>query len=97
MNSLWRLFSGGTRLVGEFLSRPGQEHVIKGVPVTSIDESGHGVLHLYVRREKQTYEFNFARTLPGEKLNLLVSSAKQDRFKKKELEGRGAVSAMNMS
>lgn len=43
-----------------------------------------GVVHLHVRKDKETFEFTYARTLPGEKLNLVVGSAKKDRFKKSE-------------
>eukprot|EP00438_Fugacium_kawagutii_P032611 Skav233156 [mRNA] locus=scaffold1669:336844:338145:+ [translate_table: standard] len=48
------------------------------------DENGHGVVHVHVRKDKDTFEFSYMRTLPGEKLNLVVSSAKKDKFKKKE-------------
>lgn len=48
------------------------------------DENGHGVVHVHVRKDKDTFEFSYLRTLPGEKLNLVVSSAKKDKFKKKE-------------
>eukprot|EP00439_Symbiodinium_sp_Y106_P041410 s285_g5.t1 len=60
------------------------EQVVRGVPVARINEDGHGVVHLHVRKDKETFEFSFRRTLPGEKLNLKVGLAKHDRFKKKE-------------
>ncbi|OLQ02698.1 hypothetical protein AK812_SmicGene14414 [Symbiodinium microadriaticum] len=62
--------------------------------------SRHGVVHLHVRKDKETFEFSFRRTLPGEKLhpgyqstseihrdiarNLKVGVAKHDRFKKRD-------------
>ena len=48
------------------------------------DESGHGVVHVHVRKDQETFEFSYARALPGEKLNLVVRSVKKDKFKKKE-------------
>eukprot|EP00435_Cladocopium_sp_Y103_P044099 s2504_g12.t1 len=47
-----------------------REQVVKGVPVAHIDQ--------------ETFEFSYARALPGEKLNLVVRSVKKDKFKKKE-------------
>ncbi|CAL1147575.1 unnamed protein product [Cladocopium goreaui] len=61
-----------------------REQVIKGVPVAHIDESGHGVVHIHVRKDKETFQFSYPRALPGEKLNLVVRSVKKDKFKKKE-------------
>ena len=48
------------------------------------DESGHGVVHIHVRKDKETFQFSYPRALPGEKLNLVVRSVKKDKFKKKE-------------
>ncbi|CAJ1400825.1 unnamed protein product [Effrenium voratum] len=61
-----------------------QDQVVRGVPVARIDERGHGVVHVHVRQDQETFTFNYPRTLPGEKLNLRVGLAKKDRFNKKE-------------
>eukprot|EP00434_Breviolum_minutum_P001081 symbB.v1.2.000944.t2/scaffold45.1/size390604/7 len=61
-----------------------REQVVRGVPVAHLDENGHGVVYLHVRKDKETFEFTYPRSLPGEKLNLMVGSAKKDRFKKSE-------------
>lgn len=50
-----------------------------------IDERGHGVVHVHVRQDQETFTFNYPRTLPGEKLNLRVGLAKKDRFNKKDM------------
>lgn len=63
----------------------GRDQVIRGVPVAGVDENGHGTIHLHVRRDKQNYEFSFARALPGEKLNLIVTHVTKNRLKKKEI------------
>jgi len=60
------------------------EQVLRGVPVGSIDEYGRGQVEVFVRRDKQLFQFAFDRAIPGEKLHLHVGSAKHDRFKKKE-------------
>jgi len=52
--------------------------------VGGIDEEGRGQVEVYVRRDKQLFQFAFNRAIPGEKLHLQVGSAKHDRFKKKE-------------
>lgn len=57
------------------------------------DESGHGVVHIHVRKDKETFQFSYPRALPGEKLNLVVRSVKKDKFKKKE----AGVSVMTSS
>lgn len=62
-----------------------KEQLIRGVPVQRIDEDGNGVVHIYVRKDKQEFEFKFDRALPGEVLHLHVDDAKKDRFKKKEV------------
>ena len=64
------------------VSRLKFDQVIRGVPVAGVDENGHGLIHLHVRKNSQSYEFSFYRTLPGEKLNLVVTFMKKDRFKK---------------
>ena len=46
-----------------------------------------GVVYLHVRKDKETFEFTYPRSLPGEKLNLMVGSAKKDRFKKSQAGG----------
>ncbi|CAE8612949.1 unnamed protein product, partial [Polarella glacialis] len=76
-----------------------KDQVLRGVTVAHIDENGHGVVGIHVRKDKQSFEFAFARTLPGERLNLIVEHARHDKYKKKEpgkyrllLEERGAAS-----
>eukprot|EP00928_Gymnodinium_smaydae_P081504 TRINITY_DN65011_c0_g1_i1.p1 TRINITY_DN65011_c0_g1~~TRINITY_DN65011_c0_g1_i1.p1 ORF type:complete len:625 (+),score=144.63 TRINITY_DN65011_c0_g1_i1:53-1927(+) len=60
-----------------------REQVIRGVVVDRLDEDGNGVVNLFVRRDKQAYQFTFERALPGEKLHLVVTSVKRDRYNKK--------------
>eukprot|EP00927_Polykrikos_kofoidii_P061247 TRINITY_DN56105_c0_g1_i1.p1 TRINITY_DN56105_c0_g1~~TRINITY_DN56105_c0_g1_i1.p1 ORF type:complete len:664 (+),score=104.36 TRINITY_DN56105_c0_g1_i1:66-2057(+) len=76
-----------------------KDHVLRSVHVASLDENGNGVVLLYVRRDKQLYNFTFERTLPGEKIHLRVENVKRNRYDKKEagryrlfLETRGAPS-----
>lgn len=65
-----------------------KEQVVRGVRVSRLDDDGRGVVTVYVRRDKQLFEFAYDRALPGEKVHLRVGEAKHDRFKGKQEPGR---------
>lgn len=69
-----------------------REQVVRGVPVARIDDDGKGVVALYVRKDRQLYEFNYAGALPGERLHLRVELARHDRFRGRKQPGKYRLS-----
>merc|ERR1719203_2416839 len=65
-----------------------RDQLVRGASVGRMDDDGNGVVTVYVRRDKQAFEFPYPRTLPGETLHLRVQQAKHDRFKGKKQAGK---------
>lgn len=81
-----------------------RQQLVRGVQVCRIGEDGRGIVHLFVRKTKQEFEFPFDRAIPGERLTLEVTSAKKDRYNKKDpgryrlaIAERGAASPDEVS